>query len=433
MLLDAFYLVLVAVTAPWWIRTPRHGWRERFGRITPLPDASRPRLLIHAVSVGEVNLTRRLVSRLAEHAEVVVSVTTDTGIARARELFSGAPGVCVARSPLDASWVVRRFLDAVRPDAVGLVELELWPNFARACRRRGIPLAILNGRLSERSFGRYRLARPILGRGFASLAFVAAQDEVYRERFIAVGARADRCVTLGSMKWDSAGVADMVPGAEALADDLGVDRARPLIVAGSTAPDEHRLLHDATPEGAQLLCAPRRPEWSDRAATDLPGCVRRSAGRGARRQGADRFLLDTIGELRAAYSLADVVVVGRSFGDLFGSDPMEPAALGKPVVIGPSVADFATAVRAMQDADAIIQTSRERLPAVLAELIEHPARRAELGARARACVLAHRGATDRHAARMLSLVGVDFDADNADGAVAVGPAPSAHHGETHHA
>ncbi len=400
LIFDAVYLVLATVSAPWWLRRRRQGWRERFGHGDRLADdPARKRVLLHAVSVGEINLIRRLVDLLRGEFDVVVSVTTDTGVARARELFAMSPGVTVVRYPLDASWMVRRFLDRVRPDAVGLVELELWPNFIRACRKRGIPVVVLNGRLSDRSFSRYRLARPVLGGFFRSLAACAVQDEVYCERFVAAGVPADRCRVLGSMKWDAAGEADgaLEEAAAALARDLGVDLTKPLIVAGSTEPIEHALLHAATPAGAQLLCAPRRPEWFDAAAADLPGCVRRSVGRSAAAPGVDRFLLDTIGELRAAYALADVVVVGRSFGELFGSDPMEPASLGKPVVIGPRFADFAAAVEGLERAGAIVRAERESLAAVLRGLIEVRAQRDSIGARARACVAANRGASDRHA------------------------------------
>lgn len=402
-LIDLIYVLIAAVTAPWWARKSRSGWKERFGGIDPLPTPSRPRVLLHAVSVGEVNLIRPLVTRLGRDVDVVLSVTTDTGIARARQLYEPMQGVHVVRYPLDASWAVRRFLDAVTPDAVGLVELELWPNFARACRRRGIPLAIVNGRLSHRSVGRYRMARPILGRWFRSLAFCAVQDEVYRDRFISVGVAPSRCFVAGTMKWDAAEIADHVEGADALARELGIDRSRPLIVAGSTAPDEHALLHATTPPGTQLLCAPRKPEWFDDAARDLPGCVRRS-NHDTAQSCEDRFLLDTIGELRKAYVLADLVVVGRSFGDLYGSDPMEPAALGKPIVIGPSVADFKTTVDAMIQADAIMQVSRESLPETLQSLLTNERRRRELGDHAQACVRANQGATERHAAMLLDLM-----------------------------
>ncbi|MFM9959259.1 MAG: 3-deoxy-D-manno-octulosonic acid transferase [Phycisphaerales bacterium] len=419
--LDAIYGVVAVATAPWWMRKARGGWRERFGHVESLPQTptGKKRLLLHTVSVGETNLVRPLVEMLTSppHAatiDLVISATTDTGLARARELY--ATKAHVTRYPLDASWSVRRFLDAVRPDAVALTELELWPNFATQCDHRGIPMSVINGRLSERSFKRYRWIRWYLGGAFAQLRFAAAQDEAYCARFVAMGVPHDRCTVAGTMKWDAAHVGDTVPGADQLAAEMGIDRTRPLIVAGSTAPDEHELLHRACPDGVQLLCAPRRPEWFDAAAGALStpnagspaappaaSCVRRSRpgiGDPARR----RFVLDTIGELRMAYALADVVVVGRSFGTLYGSDPMEPAALGKPVVIGPSVADFAATVGAMKRDGAIIQTTRDALAAELASLCVDAPRRAELAERARACVLAHQGATRRHLDLLLKML-----------------------------
>lgn len=395
LILDLCYLVFFTLSSPWWARKARGGWRERFGGIDPLPAPARRRVLLHAVSVGEVNTLRRLAPMLAREFDVVVSSTTDTGLARARELFGALEAATVVRYPLDFSWSVRKFLEAVRPDAVVLTELELWPNFLRACRTRGIPVAVVNGRLSERSFRTYRLARPLIGWMFRQLASVGAQDEAYAQRFRRMGAPPERVRVTGSMKWDSVEVADRVEGADELARSLGVDRERPLIVAGSTAPDEHTLLHEATPPGVQLLCAPRRPEWFDGAERDLPGCARRTRPGAA--PTSDRFLLDTIGELRAAYALADVVVVGRSFGSLFGSDPMEPAALGKPVLIGPAAQDFRSAVETLLAAGGIVVTSRERLSDDIRRLLANSSQRAELGKAARACVAACRGATERHA------------------------------------
>lgn len=399
--------------SPWWLRKSRANWRERLGHAAVLTSSTpdRPRIMLHAVSVGEVSALRHLVPLLTPLCELVISVGTDTGIGRARELFGKVARV--VRYPLDFSWSVRRFLDAVKPDAVGLVELEVWPNFVKECAARGIPVAVVNGRLSERSFKGYRRVRSVLRPTFARLTFAAVQDEAYRDRFVAMGVPPERCTITGSMKWDAATIADMgvgVDGAEELARELGIDRGRPLIVAGSTAEDEEAILHAACPPGVQLLCAPRKPEHFDDAARALPGCVRRWAkgetqGVGAARPGpqSTRFLLDTIGELRKAYALADVVVMGRSFGSLYGSDPIEPAALGKPVVIGPMVKDFQSIVTTMDAAHAIVQTTREKLATELSRLITDGAMRIRLATNARACVRANQGASATHATLLLNL------------------------------
>lgn len=414
--LDLVYIAAAGVTAPWWARKARGGWRGRRGFLdVQLPEKRRgvTRVLLHAVSVGETNAIRGLVPMLAGEfgCEVVVSAWTDTGLARSRELYERMDRVWVVRYPLDFSRCVRRFLDAVKPDVVGLVELEMWPNFSLTCRRRGVPVCVINGRLSERSFKGYLRARPVLKGMFGALAAAGVQDEAYAERFRAMGTPANRVVVTGSMKWDSVAMADEVEGAEELAREMGIDRSRPLIVAGSTAPGEDRLLDEACPEGVQLLCAPRKPEWFDGAYTDLGGegrCVRRSvvkSGGAGARGGRDRFLLDTIGELRKAYSLADVAVVGRSFGELYGSDPIEPAALGKAVVIGPAVSDFANVVAAFEAGGGIVRATRESLKGELERLISDAGLRRTLGERARACIRAQQGATRRHAEMLMGAVG----------------------------
>ncbi len=393
--LDVLYAVGGVISAPFWARKQRGGWSERFGNTPALPAPDRPRVLIHAVSVGEVNALRQLVPKLAESCDVVVCATTDTGLKRATDLFGA--GHAVVRYPLDFSRSVAKFLDAVRPDAVGLVELEVWPNFITACVARGIPVGVINGRLSERSFKGYRRFRGVIGRTFRALSFAAVQDRDYADRFLAMGVPMDRLSITGSMKWDAAKIEDLVAGADELAVSMGIDRSRPLIVAGSTGPGEESLLHAACPGGVQLLCAPRKPERFEEAAAAMPGCVRRSKP-GSGSAAAGRFLLDSIGELRQAYSLATLVVVGRSFGDQYGSDPIEPIALGKPTLIGPSVSDFSSIVREFEAGGGIARTTREELGADLARWIADEAGRARLAASGRACIMEHQGASARHAA-----------------------------------
>lgn len=361
-------------------------------------------MLIHAVSVGEVSALRPLIPLLVDTVEPVIAVTTDTGIARARALFGG---VCpVVRYPLDFSRCVRRFLNATGPDVVALVELEVWPNLIAEARRRGVPVAVINGRLSAKSFKGYRKLRPVLRRTFASLSLAAVQDETYRDRFLAMGVAPERCVVMGSMKWDAVDLDRAGAGpserAVAIAEGMGIDRSKLLVVAGSTAEGEEALLHEACPAGVQLLCAPRKPERFDDAAAAMPGCVRRSEpGTGDSTGG--RYLLDTIGELGAAYELADVVVLGRTFTPLRGSDPTEPIALGRPVVMGPSVENFATIVEVLSAAGALERTDEAGLRPVLARLLGDSALRGAMVERGLACVRAQRGASGRHAAALIGL------------------------------
>ncbi|MCL4220843.1 MAG: hypothetical protein KJZ65_05700 [Phycisphaerales bacterium] len=401
-LLDVIYGLVVAGTAPWWARKKRQGWRERFGHVELLPvSQERPRVLVHAVSVGEVSALRPLVPMLLDKYDVVISVSTDTGIARARELFGST---CrVVRFPLDFSCSVERFLDAVRPHAVAMVELEVWPNFVAACARRRIPVGVINGRLSAKSFRGYRRVRPLLRQTFGRLSLVGAQDEAYRERFVAMGVPGERCRVTGSMKWDAVdlGKVSRGPGerARAIGEEMGIDRGRLLIVAGSTAEGEEQLVHQACPPGVQLLCAPRHPQRFEEAAAALPGCVRRSSGR--RGEGAERFVLDTIGELSAVYELADVVVIGRTFTPLRGSDPTEPVGLGKPTVVGPSMENFESIAATLEASGGIMRTTAAELAGVLRRLVEDRDEREALAKRGVECVRREQGATRR----TLDLVG----------------------------
>lgn len=429
--LDLLYIPAAAVTAPWWARKTRGGWAERFGRLDALPARrpSVPRVMLHAVSVGEVGTLRSLVPLLVSKGlEVVVSVSTDTGLKRAREIFNAAPNVFTVRYPLDFSPAIERFFEAVRPDAVALVELEVWPNFVAFCERKAVPVGVINGRLSPRSFRGYSRFARFFRPTFQRLAFACVQDDDYAARFRAMGVPDARLHISGSMKWDTISLPDdppsgpkgpsadadgrpLPPEAAALAHDLGIDRARPLVVAGSTAPidatrTEEGLLNSAVGVNAQLLCATRRPENYGRAFADLGGparCVRRSAKTRAN-PGQSRFLLDTIGELRTAYALADVCVVGRTFADLGGSDPIEPIALGKPTIVGPSVNNFASIVKAFDDAGAIVCTDEHSLGPTIGSLLSDPDRRADLAERGFRCIRAHQGATGRHADMIMSML-----------------------------
>jgi 3-deoxy-D-manno-octulosonic-acid transferase len=411
--LDIVYALGAAATSPVWgyrmLRTGkwRTDWGGRLGKCEAM-GAGIERVLIHAVSVGEVNAIRQLVKMLGEMRpglEVVVSTTTDTGYARAKEVFGERR---VIRYPLDFRFAVRRVLDAVGPSVVALVELEVWPQFVGECARRGVAVCVVNGRLSGRSFGRYRKVGFALRSTFGKLAAAGVQTGVYGERFAAMGVRGDRVRVLDTMKWDTAQIADEVEGAEGLAKEMGIDRSRPVIVAGSTGPGEERLLIDTCPAEAQLVLVPRKPERFEEVARLMAGMVRRTDWRGGKVRAVDGqrvFLVDTMGELRKAYALADVALVGRSFLGMYGSDLIEPVALGRPTVIGPHYGDFQEVVEALVEGGGVVVSGEPGRAA--AELLADGGKASALARAGRAVILSRQGATGRYARMIVDLLGGD--------------------------
>jgi len=421
---DLFYFLGALLSSPvlafGLLRTGkwRTDWPGRFGRTPTLPQDSRPTILLHGVSVGEINATRELVEYLtgpdSPPLRVVVSATTNTGFARARELYGDR--LPVVRFPFDFSWMVSRFLDAVDPDVVALMELELWPNLAQICRGRGIPLSVLNGRLSDGSYRHYRWVRPLVRSMFRSLDAVGAQTAEYAERFRALGVPGGRITVTDTMKWDPVRLVDQVEGAEELAAAMGIDSSKPLVVAGSTGPGEESLLLDRKPDGVQLMLVPRKPERFQEVAGMAPGIIRRSErpdgwrgaegdpsrGGPAGSEANELFLLDTMGELTRAFSLADVAVVGRSFVPMGGSDPIEPIALGKATVMGPHYDNFRGVVDAFREADGI-QVAKEPWPAVR-RLLDAPESRLSMGERGREVIRRKKGATARNAGVLFGLL-----------------------------
>lgn len=371
-MVDLCYLLAAVLLAPFLlyrsIRTGkyRRDWDQRRGWLPELPGG-RLRVWIHAVSMGEVNALPGLVAAWqwrAPDTELVISSTTDTGIDRARKLF---PDLVVFRYPLDFSRFVNRALDRIAPTLIVLVELEVWYQLVTLATSRGIPVAVINGRITaDKSLRRFRWVMPIARRMFGALAWVGAQDESYAERFRMVGVRPDRISVTGSMKWDTAQIVDSVPGSEELARAVGLDRGRPVWVCGSTAEGEEAIvlrvfasLRCKYPT-LQLVIVPRRPERFDEVA-GLIGqagftCVRRSMspdGSHSAPSGTEVVLGDTMGELRKFYCLADVVFVGRTLADAGGSDMIEVAALARPTIVGPHTENFADVVRRLEAARAI--------------------------------------------------------------------------------
>ena len=368
----------------------REGIRERLGYGEKL-EQHPSRVLLHAVSVGEVNAIQKLVALLDERGhDVVLCVTTDTGIKRAIELYGDKH--IVTRYPIDFSFAVKRFIRRVKPSIIGLVELEVWPNFIRTANSSGIPVVIVNGRLSERSFSRYALIKTFLKSTFKKVIAIGVQTEIYAGRVRSLGGQ--NVTVEGTMKWDNATIEVSQQKADTLRNELGIDKDKLLIVAGSTAPEEHQLIKDACPDGVQLLCAPRRPEWFDEAAKTLAPCNRRSSDE---RIDTNMFLLDTIGELNLAYLLADIVVIGRSFVPLHGSDPSQAVALNKPTVIGPNTSDFKDMVETLLESGGLLQVQESKLKDTLQLLANDEDKRKGIALKGMQKVTEMQGATERYA------------------------------------
>lgn len=387
-------------------------FRERMGHVAPRTTAG-PAALIHAVSLGEMNATRELVGQLAKaraDLQFIVTTTTQTGWARGQQLYGANPRVTLVRFPLDFSLSLRRVFDALRPDVVVLMELEVWPNLMRLCAQRKVPVLLINGRLTESSFRGYRMAGPLARRMFRRLALACVQDDQYADRFAALGTPREKIRVTGTMKFDNAQIESEVGGAAELAADVGLRPGEERIwVCGSNGPGEEAIVLDAyrrlsAGRPLRLVIVPRHPERFDEVARLIADrgfdLTRRSEKIARPNAGPEHVVVlgDTMGELRKFYSLADVVLVGRTLVDLgprqHGSDMIEPAALAKPVIVGPFTHNFAEPMRRFLAADAIRQiASAAELEASVRDLLDAPG---DIGQRAQEVVAQEQGATARH-------------------------------------
>lgn len=421
---DIAWGTVLGAAAPAWLLHPRarrkvtRALSERMGKGL-YRDGAAPAVMIHAVSLGEIDATRALVAKLADarpDLQFVISTTTDTGTARARELYGADPKVTLIRYPLDFSVAISRVLDGLRPSVVVLMELEVWPNFIRHCRRRGVPVLVVNGRITDSSYRNYRRGRPLVAPMFRGLSAVCAQDETYAKWFVELGAPPESTRVTGTMKFDTAPPPGEVAGARELAAAVGLRPGEEKIwVCGSTGPDEEEIilpeylsLRSRFPD-LRLVLVPRHPERFDEVAglierdAALP-LVRRSQTRTNTAADAPRdavVLGDTTGELAKFYSLADVVFVGRTLVDLGprqrGSNMIEPAALGKPTIVGDFTHNFADAMRHFRAANAVkVVYDGDSLGSAVAAVLSQPDAAAAIGRRAREVVLREQGATARN-------------------------------------
>ena len=372
---------------------------QRLGR--RLPELPTGGVWVQAVSVGEVIVARPVMRELRRRRPslpIILSATTATGIATATDQQEAD---VVVPFPLDLPGPVRRCLDAARPELVVLVETELWPEMLAACGRRNIPVALVNARISDRSFRGYRAIRPLLAPLLAPLTAALAQTDVDAERLAALGVRADHIMVTGNVKFDAPSPRDPGDLAAAVAR---LAAGRPVVVAGSTVPGEEPMVLDALwtlPEAQRpfLVLAPRHPERTDAVIDELAQRNLRFGRRSRLGEAPDAcsvLLLDTVGELAALYRLAQVAVIGGSLVPSGGHNPIEAGRFGVPVLTGPHVHNFKAIYRDfLAEGAARTVSTVDELASAVAGWLGDPEAAAAAGSAGRALVERHAGATAR--------------------------------------
>ena len=406
-LLDVGYGVAGLILSPWLIYKAssdpvfRKGFPERLGKLPPRPG-DRPCLWIHCASVGEVTLAKPLVEELRKRRpdlEFQFTATTPAGRDVARKTW---PDDRVHHFPLDVSFAVRRALRAVRPEAIVLVELEVWPNFIRIAEKRGVPVAIVNGRISHRSHRRYRRFVAYFRSIFRRISRAGMQTREYADRVRELGIPGNRVHVTGNLKYDARLTFDPLETAAEVRDAFGLQAEHPLLVAGSTHDPEEKILVETyrrilqTYPKLRLLIAPRHVDR----APEVRKIVEAGGFPVALRSELDGpppndrvLILDTVGELAQVYSAADAVFIGGTFCARGGQNMLEPAALGKPIVSGPSlenfrdIADRLVAAGAMKIVDNPID-----LGMAVGSLVKEPALAVKAGLKGKDVVESGRGA-----------------------------------------
>jgi len=423
--LDFLYLLAAAAYSPVVIyRVVRHkryrtGWAQRFGKIIR-SSPQKKCIWLHAVSVGEVNAAKTIVEQLQDRFndfEIVISTTTDTGFARATKIFG--ENLQVFYFPLDFSWIMRRAFHRIRPALCLLMELEVWPNFVQIAQNLNIPVVVINGRISDKSFTRYKKIKPVAKKIFRKVSLILAQTEEYAQRFKELGSPDERVIVTGSLKYDTAQITDKVEGSDTLAEQLFGKTENRLWVAGATGNDEEKIILEVFQNLKQedrfrhlrLAIVPRKPERFDEVAQLIEqsgfNLIRYSKLKaltpeaGAKSKIENRklkidavILGDTMGDLRKFYSLATIIFIGRSLVPMGGSDMMEAAALGKCTIFGPYAFNFQQTVDALiKNNGAIMVKDKEDLLATMRKCLTEPNYAEQIAKNGQEVIRKNQGAT----------------------------------------
>jgi 3-deoxy-D-manno-octulosonic-acid transferase len=385
-----------------------------FGSNTKARLREQRRVWVHAVSVGEIYVALRFIKAYrAAHPDTLFALSTTTSTAHAIGRKEIDPRDVLFYFPVDLPVIIRKVLRIVNPQRLVLVEGEFWPNLIRLADDAGIPIALVNGRMSERSFKGYRKLKPLTADVLRRIHPICVQGALDAERMIGIGASPDQVHVMGTVKFD---VAERDPAGETTARELvrriGVPEDAVILLGGSTWPGEeaelcsiYRRLRQKHPE-LFLILVPRHVE---RAAEVLPifeeqglSYVRRSRMDDFQKTNCpDLLFVDTTGELRNFYSVADIIFVGKSLTQHGGQNPIEPAMYGKAVVMGPNMENFPTVMETFLEQQAVEQVcSADALSAAIERLLDSPPDRDALGARAQQVVVESRGVMERTVERL---------------------------------
>ena len=415
LLYNILFPVFFLLSAPYyfWKLVRRGNWRSGFGQRFGAYGGLRERLKgkrvlwLHAVSVGEANLAVQLVKSMQPHLKdwtVVVSTITTTGMG---ELERKLPtNVHRVYYPIDWLPFVKSTFRALNPAAIVLVEAEIWPNLFWQAKSTNVPVHLINARLSENSFNGYRRYAFLFKPLFRSLHAAGVHNETDAERLAELGCDRKAIIVTGNMKFDGTVTPDAdTIDARALLREIGVSDEAPVLVAGSTFEGEEELLCKLLPQWRKehpdlfLVLVPRHFERASAVLENLKPLNLRIRRRTAMNAGAEKpdvLLVDTTGELKAFYEVATLVFVGKSLTAQGGQNPIEPAALGRPMVFGPFMQNFKPVVQSLLEDEAAIQVKDEtELARQVSVLLGNPEQLAALGTAARAVVEGNKGATQR--------------------------------------
>lgn len=404
-------MLLLAFT-PWMLwqawRTGKYrdGWHEKLLGKVPERDSQRPCVWFHAVSVGELQLLRPLIREYQKRWpgwDIAISSTTITGRKLARESY---PELLTFYSPFDFTWAVNKTLQRIRPNVIVLAELELWPNLLSLAQQNEIEIAIVNGRLSEKSFKGYRRLRWLAKSMLSKVDCIATQNETYASRFLDLGANADTVAVTGSIKFDGANPDRTHPEVQQRRHWAGLNDQHTVWLVGSTQDPEEAMATQIFirqrmkfPE-LKLVVVPRHAERFETVASALKATglrvLRRSEALEKVKENWDVLLIDSIGELRWWWGVADLATVGGSFGNRGGQNMIEPCAYGACVSFGPNTRNFRDIVeQLLQHAAASQLADQNAWENWLVEHLSFPEKAAQQGQTAANWVASHLGATQR--------------------------------------